>query len=328
MRIDRLLTLYFFGPMARIKNRLGFGHRGLCIPILMYHSISDEPETGHPYYWINTSPAQFAEHMKFLYENEYQVISLKQAVEMVQAPSLKPEFSGSTGQQINKLSDNPNDLKKLNKPVVLTFDDGYRDFYTEAFPILQEYGFTATVFLPTAYIDGIQPSLRGKAHLSWNEVNELADRGINFGSHTVNHPQLHDLTFEEIEYEIIQSKAQIESQLNIRFEQSAYIQINQTAFSNLLADQPFVVDSFSYPYKFQTQDEEFIVSLKSILQKTGYTNCSTTCIACANQSGDDMFLPRLPVNSGDDIPLFQAKLEGGYDWLKIIQTILKKLESG
>ena len=77
-RLDRSLTLYVFGPLSRFRRP-----RGLRIPILMYHSISDEPETGHPYYWINTSPARFTEHMKFLHDNNYEVISLSKAIELI-----------------------------------------------------------------------------------------------------------------------------------------------------------------------------------------------------------------------------------------------------
>jgi hypothetical protein len=81
LRLDRLLTLYFFAPPARLFPP----KKGIRIPILMYHSISDEPEHGHPYFWINTSPARFAEHMKFLQDNGYKVISLSEAVELITA---------------------------------------------------------------------------------------------------------------------------------------------------------------------------------------------------------------------------------------------------
>ena len=56
---------------------------GVRIPILMYHSISDEPETGHPYFWINTTPALFARHMQYLADCNYQVIPLSTAVAMI-----------------------------------------------------------------------------------------------------------------------------------------------------------------------------------------------------------------------------------------------------
>jgi hypothetical protein len=73
-RLDRFLTLYFFHPLIRKKGPA----EDKKIPILMYHSISDDKESvSHPYYHINTTPAVFAEHMRFLSENDYSVIDLK-----------------------------------------------------------------------------------------------------------------------------------------------------------------------------------------------------------------------------------------------------------
>ena len=80
MRIDSLLTVYVLRPLARLRQP-----RGLRIPILMYHSISDEPKTGHPYYWVNTSPALFADHMRYLADHGYEVIPLSRAIEMIRS---------------------------------------------------------------------------------------------------------------------------------------------------------------------------------------------------------------------------------------------------
>ena len=178
-RVDRLLTLCFFGPLCRLLRP-----KGLRIPILMYHSISEERETGHPYYWINTSPDIFAEQMKCLHDNDYQVISLSDAVELIKNHDC---VSGSpAADPTEHESRQPSPLR----PVVLTFDDAYLDFYTHAFPVLRRYGFTATLFLPTAYVDGRRPGIRGREHLTWEQAHELWSDTITFGSHTVNHLQL------------------------------------------------------------------------------------------------------------------------------------------
>ena len=68
------------------------------------------------------------------------------------------------------------------KTVVLTFDDGYRDFYTDAFPILASFGYTATVYLPTQHIGEDTLAFNGTACLTWNQVRELEKAGIEFGS--------------------------------------------------------------------------------------------------------------------------------------------------
>lgn len=287
MRVDRFLTLYFCGPLIRAVQR----NTEFRIPILMYHSISDTKENGvHPYYQINTAPQIFGEQMLFLHENDYSVISLAEAVKLlsndnsVTKPTTQP-FNHSTTQR---------------KLVVLTFDDGYRDFFTDAFPVLKKHGFTATVFLPTAFIDKTEPGLKGKDHLSWSEIRELQAEGFTFGSHTVHHPQLIDLRLDQVEYEIRKSKVTIEEKTHK------------------------LVEFFCYPYKFPLQDRRFIGLLRSMLHSTGYKACTTTRIGCANHSDKGFFLPRLPVNADDDARFLRAKIQGRYDWLSCIQTLVKK----
>ena len=109
-RLDRVLTLYFFYPIG--KHFLP--RNEVRIPILMYHSISNKPEPNvHPYFRINTPPVLFAEHMKFLHDNGYQVISLSTAVDLIKKAS-------------NCSSSCP--LCSMLRKVVLTFDDGFKDF--------------------------------------------------------------------------------------------------------------------------------------------------------------------------------------------------------
>jgi len=261
--------------------------KGIRIPILMYHSISDEPETGHPYFWINTSPRLFAEHMKFLRDNDYKVISLSEAVEIISQTSKDPT---------------PNTQHTKPRYMVLTFDDGYRDFYTHAFPILKQFGFSPTVFLPTDFISGEKPGLKGKDHLGWGEVKELHSQGVFFGSHTATHTQLKMLRQDEIEREIRISKETIEDRIGC------------------------YVDSFSYPYRFPEQDKNFIRNLKNTLLKAGYRNGVSTRLGTAGSPKDTYFLKRLPINSDDTIPFFQAKLEGGFDWLHKLQFLFKQLK--
>ncbi len=74
--------------------------------------------------------------------------------------------------------------------MVITFDDGFADFYTNAFPLLNRYGFSATVYLPTAYIGKSAREFKGVECLTWDQVRALDRAGVEFGSHTVSHPQL------------------------------------------------------------------------------------------------------------------------------------------
>ena len=303
-RLDRLLTLYFFSPLLRIRS----SNKEPRIPILMYHSISGDNEDNiHPYYHINTSPSVFAMHMQFLHENSYTVISLSEAVRILK--SSDTNFCDDLTNKLNKpfpcwepkLSDRGNKPNAPQRYVVLTFDDGYRDFYTKAFPILQRYGYTATVFLPTALIGNTKHKLKGKDHLNWDEVKELSEKGISFGSHTVNHPQLKNIDYSKIEYELRRSKERIKTMLGRE------------------------INLFSYPYKFPEEDKKFIKYLKEILVKFGYECNVTTKIGSMTPQNDCFFLKRLPMNSSDDLQFFNVKLDGSYDWLYHVQRFAKKI---
>jgi peptidoglycan/xylan/chitin deacetylase (PgdA/CDA1 family) len=276
LRFDRLATLYFIRPLRRSASE-----GGKRIPILMYHSISDEPETGvHPYYQTATSPERFATQMAQLHAEGYSTISPAEAM------AATDDCSACS-----------------RKLVAITFDDGYRDFYQHAFPVLERYGFSATMYLPTAYIADTPSLFKGKQCLSWGEVRELQRSGIRFGSHTVTHPQLHGLSPAQIQDEIVNSKKTIEEKTGC------------------------AVDSFAYPYAFPQADEDFKKRLRDTLAAAGYENGVCTTVGRAGSRSDRFFLERLPVNGCDDATLLQAKLDGAYDWLGRFQY-LSKLAKG
>jgi peptidoglycan/xylan/chitin deacetylase (PgdA/CDA1 family) len=264
VRFDRYLTLSVFRTLCR-----GGSGGEKRVPILMYHSISDDREEGvEPYYRLATNPRRFAEQMQWLRDSGYRGVSLETALAML--------ATGESG---------------ARPLAVITFDDGFRDFYTTAWPIIQRHGFTATMYLPTAFITSQRKSFRGKECLTWNEVRELRAHGICFGSHTVNHPKLHELPWNAIENELKLSKACLEQELEEE------------------------IASFAYPYAFPQEDGHFTKMFTELLCAQGYRTGVTTVIGRA-QAGDDLFcLRRLPANSCDDRALFVAKLNGAYDWL-------------
>jgi peptidoglycan/xylan/chitin deacetylase (PgdA/CDA1 family) len=274
-RFDRFATLYLVNPLRRSASP-----NKPSIPILMYHSISDDAETVHPYYRISTSPQQFASQMKYLHENGYRTASLTEIVSQLQRQAAV-----------------------VDKRVVITFDDGYRDFYRHAFPALNQYGFSSTVFLPTAYIGDHPIQFKGKDCLTWGEVQELNRHGILFGSHTVTHPQLRELSAPAINAEVANSKATIEEKLGS------------------------AADSFSYPYAFPQTDSDFTKMLRDSLRRAGYRNGVSTIVGRANRTSEPLFLERLPVNSCDDQALFSAKLAGAYDWISTSQYLTKMVKA-
>jgi peptidoglycan/xylan/chitin deacetylase (PgdA/CDA1 family) len=270
-RLDReiSITLSRLWPLMR---RPGAAR----IPTLMYHGIRAATGRRHPYFETNTTPQLFAAQMKYLRDNHYAAIDLTEARKAI--------ASGPDGR----------------KRVVITFDDGFREVYTRALPILAEYGFSATVFI----ISGVTKSKRlvsdENEYLTWEEVCEMQALGVQIGSHSVNHGELYALSTDALDYEIGKSKETIEDRLGE------------------------AVRSFSYPYAFPEQDKRFSEKLKKILEAHGYESGVTTILGTAGPSHDPFFLPRLPVNAYDDLQLFRAKLEGGYDWLHLAQKAYKK----
>lgn len=270
-RLDRLLTLNFFQPLLSGKNNS-------CLPILMYHSIADKLEENvPPYYRTATSSKLFAAHLALLRAEGYEVLGLQAGLEKFQ--------------RVNSA-----------RLAVITFDDGFRDFYTSALPVLRQYNFGATVFLPTAFIGKTSRDFKGRACMTWNEVRESQQAGIEFGSHTVNHPKLYELALPQLRAELKDSKATIESELG------------------------HPVRSFAYPYAFPSADHTFVKVFVETLRETGYACNVTTKIGLAAKNDDPFTLKRLPINSADDEALFRAKLAGAYDWLAWPQETFKTVK--
>jgi peptidoglycan/xylan/chitin deacetylase (PgdA/CDA1 family) len=112
--------------------------------------------------------------MQYLKDNSYNIISLYQIYDAL-----------------------TNDAALPPKPIVLTFDDGYEDGYQTVFPILQQFGFTATFFIITKPVDGGDPT-----YMSWDQIHQMSDAGMSMEAHTQTHPDLRhrgtDFLLEEI----------------------------------------------------------------------------------------------------------------------------------
>lgn len=157
------------------------------VPILYYHSVLREEGNE-----LRMPPEQFAEQMTYLKEEGYESVSLNQLYTAAYQGGILPE-----------------------KPFVITFDDGYEDNYTNAYPIIKENGFTATVFMVTSYIDG-------KGYLSWAQLQELVANGWEIESHTVNHPYLTQIDSAILLKELKNSKEQLERELGKKVNFIAY----------------------------------------------------------------------------------------------------------
>lgn len=163
--------------------------RHVRVPILMYHYVSVPPEDADNYrVGLSVTPGEFRRQMQYMADNGYHPVALDEVI-----------YALAQGQPLPE------------NPVVISFDDGYADMYTNAFPILQEFGFTATFFVVTEWIDQANPN-----YLSWPQVQEMAAAGMRIETHTKTHPDLTDKPYDFIVYEILGSIESIEAYTGIR----------------------------------------------------------------------------------------------------------------
>jgi len=151
------------------------------VPILMYHYIRDVDKNFDPMGWrLSTSPYFFEEQMKYLKENGYTTINLKDL----------------------------EDGKVPEKAIVLTFDDGLEDFYTTAFPILQKYGFTASNTVITNMVGR-------NGHMTIEQLRACARAGIELISHSKSHFSMSSLGKEKLESEVYDAADFLRNNLRI-----------------------------------------------------------------------------------------------------------------
>ena len=150
------------------------------VPILMYHYIRDasaESELGKN---LSVHPDNFDLHMAHLKENNYETLTLA-------------DFADPEKKVLSKIiSDN-------KKPIVLTFDDGYLDAYTEAFPVLLKYDFVGTFYIIRNYIAKAE-------YMDADQIQEIKNAGMEIGSHTLTHPNLAKSDSEIVRNQLNESK--------------------------------------------------------------------------------------------------------------------------
>lgn len=158
-------------------------------PIIMYHNVAvlDDPKLN------DVTPETFRNEMFFLVKEHYTVHTLDDFLEAR-----------------NKQEQLP------NRSVIITFDDGFEGVYQYAFPILKEFNLPAIVFIPSDFINK-------EGYLTLNQIKEMQDSGlISFGSHTVSHSYLPELSADRQEWEIKESKHRLEAILGKEVNYLAY----------------------------------------------------------------------------------------------------------
>lgn len=164
----------------------------LNIPILMYHYISPLPEGADTIRQdLTVTPEAFAAQLAYLQAAGYTSISLFELFAALQGETRLPD-----------------------KPIVLTFDDGYADAYAYAFPLLQRYGFTGTFFVIANVIEG---GVEG--FLTWEQARAMAEAGMSIQSHSLDHVDLRERSAEFLRHQLEGSRALIEARVGqpVRF---------------------------------------------------------------------------------------------------------------
>jgi peptidoglycan/xylan/chitin deacetylase (PgdA/CDA1 family) len=219
-------------------------HDDVQIPVLCYHSIG-----------INTmdkyvvSPEHFKQQMSLLHNQGYTSINLQQFDELMKGK-----------------------VKNSGKSVLITFDDGYADNYSTAFPIMRKYGFKATLFIVTNW-------MYGGSYLNWNQLSILNKAGWDIMPHTTTHPDLPLLSYRAQQEEIVDAKKAIEHHMS-----------NEN------------VNVMAYPYGFRSEETVKIVA------SSGFAYAFTFDDGLSSRSQNPLLLKRLFVSGKEDLHTFQQKM--------------------
>jgi peptidoglycan/xylan/chitin deacetylase (PgdA/CDA1 family) len=221
------------------------------IPILMYHSISKYVTA--QYRPFTVSPELFAEHMAYLHEHAYTPITVTQ-------------FGDAIAQGVSILP---------TRPVILTFDDGFTDFFTEALPVIRQYGFTATLYVTTGFIGKRQAT---GSMLDWEQLGEISQCGIECGGHSHSHRQLDTLTPTVARDEIVRCKWLLEDRLGQE------------------------ILSFAYPHGYHC------ATTKRLVREAGYTSACAVGYAMCSIATDPFALTRLRMGADTSVDALAALL--------------------
>ncbi|OGE31817.1 hypothetical protein A2631_01655 [Candidatus Daviesbacteria bacterium RIFCSPHIGHO2_01_FULL_44_29] len=215
--------------------------RQINVPILMYHYIGANPNPGKDLARDNLSvtPELFEEQLNYLVSNGYHTISLDTLHAILMGTVPAPQ-----------------------KPIVLTFDDGYIDFYINAYPIIRRLDIHVTSFLPTGLIGT-------SYYMNWDQVKEIHSSGlVSFQAHTIHHANLPTLSLDQAKEEISQSKQTLEAILGVP------------------------INFFSYPYGTSNP------ALWKLVRESGFVGAVGTWTGRIESEGNLFNMPRIKIPGG------------------------------
>jgi peptidoglycan/xylan/chitin deacetylase (PgdA/CDA1 family) len=228
------------------------------VPVLMYHEIADATATSSP---LAVAPDVFASQLAYLRQAGFGTLT--------------------AGELAAFLADGVGELPE--RPVVLTFDDGYGDFYTDGLPVIKQNGFTGTLFQTTGWV-GKQDE--AKRMLNWRELAEIDQAGIEIGAHTIKHPQLDLLPEKELREELGVSKSVLEDHLG------------------------FAVPGLAYPFGYSSP------LVREVAREFGYTYAYAVGNDFTTSAAEKFTFPRLTVRRTTTMDEFR-KMVNGQDTLTV-----------
>ena len=168
---------------------------------------------------------------------------------------------------------------------VISFDDGFEDFYTHAMPLLQGHHVPATLYVTTDYIGQTSRWLaaEGESHkpmMTWSQIREVAGQSVEIGAHSLSHPALDILDRNSAWREIDGSKRVLESGLHRN------------------------ISSFAYPHGYHTQET------RALVEKAGFTSACAVKNSISDPEDDPFALARIIISHDVDVPLLARLLNG------------------
>ena len=244
-----------------------------AVPILMYHEIAPAGETGSR---LAVSPEAFAGQLAYLHDAGFQTVT--------------------AGRLADVLAGAPGGLP--DRAMVLTFDDGFEDFHRRALPLLDRYGYTATVFVTSGWVQDAGSDAAGRRParmLSWSQVAEVTAAGMEVGAHSWRHPQLDQLPGTQLREELYACKAQLEDKLGCP------------------------VPGLAYPFGYSS------ARVRQVAREAGHRYGCAVSNVLLNPAADLLALPRLTVRRCTSPLMFRQISQGrGVSWLFLRDRALTK----
>ena len=269
MLLKKRLRKYIGSVVYKKRKLIPCVNKGFRV--LAYHSVTDGI-VGNDWEENTIHKDLFARQMKYLSDNKYNVISCKQGIEYLASCE---DTSAKT--------------------VAITFDDGYVDNYTNAFPILKKYNFHATVFLTVNFLQDYSGDTE---YLGYSQIMDIKKTGIiDFGSHGLTHRALTMLTDSELDKEIKDAKRKLEDIVNDK------------------------IDLFAYPFGHSRSYNKNIIEK---VKTAGFLGAHTTIFGLNNSKTNPFLIKRNRISWLDGLGEFEKHLMGAYDWCVLFEHLRYK----